>query len=61
MESFFSFFVCFNSLFFLCLLFLQNEKTKDPGAKMTPLEKLTWGSFWLEFACLLIQVKNENL
>lgn len=52
-----------NSFFFLILIFFQKEKVKDPFLTQSSppsfLEILTWGSFIIEFFCILIQTKQN--
>jgi len=57
----FSFFLVSNSLLMLGLILNQNDVTKDstknPSSNISPFEKITWFSLFLQLFLLLIQIK----
>lgn len=67
MQTPFFIFITLNSFLSICLIFNQNENTKDTTNSQTssslsnPFEKITFFCLFLEFTLLLFQTKLTNL
>jgi hypothetical protein len=54
-------FFFFNNLVLIFLIFNQNETTKEPLSSSHPLEKITWGSFFLQMIFFFLSIKFPEI